>query len=183
MLRPLGSIRKKIQLIVLLLLLLLGTLAGTGICAVRLYRDSVLFVNHRSLELPVAFELSSQISQMRRQIESLKWIHKDRETFLNDHRRRPSSYDGSETVLFGRNLLGQSLKESFSRNLETLRNLERACDRMLHEGQTEVPEHRREEYRMLREIAILLEKLEQRSDHSIWTTWERSTCWAGNWRK
>ena len=150
---------------VLLLLLLLGILAGTGICAVRLYRDSVLFVSHRSRELPVVMSFSSHISQMRVQIASLKWAVKDRESLLNDsHFRR--LYDGSDAVLSGsNNLLRQGLKDSFANNLVILRNLEKACDQMLCENQAEVSEKRKAEWQILHEIADRINDLELRSDH------------------
>ena len=159
------SIRQKLRLMVLLLLLLLGILAGTGICAVRLYRDSVLFSSHRSRELPVVMSFSSHISQMRVQVVSLKWAVKDRESLLNDSRLR-RLYDGSDTVLSGsNNLLRQGLKDSFANNLVMLRNLEKACDQMLRENHEEVSEKRKAEWQILHEIADRIDELELRSDH------------------
>ena len=159
------SIRQKLRLMVLLLLLLLGILAGTGICAVRLYRDSVLFVSHRSRELPVAMSFSSHISQMRVQIVSLKWAVKDRESLLNDSRLR-RIYDGSDAVLSSsNNLLRQGLKDSFANNLVMLRNMEKACDQMLRENQEEVSDKRKAEWQILHEIADRIDELELRSDH------------------
>ena len=158
-----GSIRKKIQLILFLLLFLLAILAGTGICAVRLYRDSVLFVSSRSEELPIVVRLWSQISQMRLQVESLKGILRERDTFVNNNMSRLALGGRNDAILFGK-LLGQSMKVSFVYNLHTLRQLEQDCNRVLREGHVELQEERLVEKEILLEIASVLEKLEQRGD-------------------
>ena len=159
-----GSIRKKIQLILLLLVFLLAILAGSGICAMRLYRDSVLFVSGRSEELPVAVRLWSQISQMRLQVESLKGVLREREKFVNDNLSSLTLMGRSDTSQLGKELLGKSMKVSFVLNLETLRQLERDCDRMLREGQLEVPEERLDEWHILRDIAVGIDNLELRGN-------------------
>ena len=159
-----GSIRKKIQFVLLLLLFLLAILAGTGICAVRLYRDSVIFVSNRSEELPVVVQLWSQISQMRLQVESLKGVLRERDKFVNDNLSSLTLIGRSDTSQFGKELLGKSMKASFVFNLQTLRQLERDCDRMLHEGQTEVPDKRVVEWGILHDITVGIENLEHYGD-------------------
>ena len=157
-----GSIRKKIQFVLLLLLFLLAILAGTGISAVRLYRDSVLFVSSRSEELPMAVQLSSQISQMRLQIESLKGILRESDKFVNDNLLRFAISGRSDASQFGKEVLGRSIKDSFVIHLKTLRQLEWNCDRMLREGREEVPEQRLAERQILHDIAIGIDNLELR---------------------
>ncbi|MDR1384572.1 MAG: HAMP domain-containing protein [Planctomycetaceae bacterium] len=154
------SIRKKIKLVLMLLLFLLLILAGTGIAAVRLYRDSVLFISRRSSELPLAAELSHQISQMQRQVESLQESQKERETFLNRYR---FTIGVSDPTLH-KEILGQNQKQSFVSNLKILRTLERSCERMLRHEQPDVPEDRLAEWQNLREIAVVLDDVEFRGD-------------------
>ncbi len=160
-----GSIRKKIHLILLLLLLLLAILAGTGIYAVRMYRDSVIFVSQRSQELPLAIGLAGQISQMRLQIASLKNVLRERDTFVsNKSFGIVARTEPNDVLTFGRDILGQSMKESFVRDLKNLRDLERNFCGVLREGQAEVPESRREEGEILHEITLGVENLERLGD-------------------
>ena len=162
-----GSIRKKIQLILFLLLFLLAILAGTGICAVRLYRDSVLFFSNRSEELPIVLQLSSQMSQMRLQVESLKGVLRERDKFVTDSLNRFAAMgriDRSDTSQFDKELLGKSMKVSFVFHLETLRQLEQDCESMLRGGKVEVSEKRRIEWQILKEIAIGIDNLELRGN-------------------
>ena len=159
------SIRKKIWLILLLLLLLLAILAGTGICAVRLYRDSVLFVRSRSQELQMTVTLSNQISQMQSQIDSLKGILRDRDKFFNDSLKR-GLFNQSDVSRFGKELLGQSMKNSFLVNMKILREMEQNCIQKLLENQAGVCEQQSDEWRILCDIGIVIGDLERRCDAS-----------------
>jgi len=66
-----------------LMLLLVIFLTGTGVYAVRLYRETVLFVGDRARdELPIAAKLSGQVAQMRMIVSELKGFQKDRESMF-----------------------------------------------------------------------------------------------------
>ncbi|MDR1492063.1 MAG: HAMP domain-containing protein [Planctomycetaceae bacterium] len=154
------SIRKKIQLVLGLLLLLLFILAGTGILAALFYRDSALLISRRSSELPLAVALSQQISQMQRQAESLRESQKEREAFLNRYR---FTFDISSLAI-NKEILGQNQKQSFVLNLQTLRRLEQDCCRALYNGQENRPENRLPEQQILHEIAVVLDDIELRGN-------------------
>ena len=160
------SLRNKTRLVLLLLLFLLAILAGTGIYAVRLYRDSVLFVSSRSQELQMSVELSSQISQMQSQIESLKEGLRERDKIVNDSLKQYGSlFSQGDASLFGKELLGQSMKNSYLFNLKILRELEQECSQKFCEGHTEVDEQLQIKSQILQDIAIGIGRLELRGDN------------------
>ena len=154
------SIRKKIQLILFLLLLLLVLLAGTGIYSLQLYRNSVLFISGRSQELPVVVELASQISHLRLQIESLKGLQREREKMINDSMIRFGSVAGRND--FGKELLGQNLKESFIMDMKVLRKLVQDCESQLCNEHGNHLEQRCDEKLILQEISVGMNDLELR---------------------
>ena len=167
MLRSHGTIRKKIQLILLLLLLLLGVLTATGIVTLRLYHDSVLFVGQRSQELPLAVNMSSKITQMRLQVESLKEVIRERDAFNKNIKRFAGYHERQDNSLFGKELFGQSMKNSFVSNLTELRKLEHDFSLMLCDGQVEVPENRKAEWQIFKDIAGHIDDLESRGNDPL----------------
>ena len=155
------SLRKKIRLILLLLLFLLVILAGTGIYAIRLYRDSVFFVRSRSQELQSTVQLSSQISLMQSQIDSLRDGLRERDKIVNESLKRYSVlFHQTDASLFGKELLGQSMKTSFLFNLKILRELEQNCSRKFCEGRDEVLMQQSIEWQILRDIGIGIKDME-----------------------
>jgi len=136
---------------------LLAILAGTGVYAVRLYKNSVFFVSSRTLELQMSFELSSQISQMQSQVESLKDTLREHDKFFKDSLKWSSGLSHqNDASRFGKELLGQSMKNSFLINLVILRKLEQDC--------IEVLEQQSIEWQIVNDISIGLDNVESRCD-------------------
>ena len=117
----------------------------------------------------MAVELSSQISQMRLQVESLKDVLRERDKFVNASLKRfgmGSRLDQNDEIQLMKELLGQSMKDSFVSNLIHLRKLEQDCGHTLRNGREEVPKQRLAECEILHEITLRLEDLELRGNNS-----------------
>ena len=155
------------QFVLLLLLLLVGILAGTGIFAVRLYRDSVLFVGSRSQELPVAAKLCSLIGQLRVQVSSIKG-------FLKEEQENQDRLNGFGGLLYLRNEsdtkksytlsdfgLGITLKQSFVQDIQRLIELEQKYETVLQARavNADLPEDRKNEALILEDIQIKIQEL------------------------